>query len=214
MKTLAIIDLGVGNLTSVKQAFESEILKSNLPISAICTNDLNILQTSVAVILPGVGAFDYFMGALRKIDGLENWIKSEISTAKRPFFCICVGMQILMTNGLENNKNTPGLNLVSGAVKKLDLQNNPVPHVGWNDISIAKEHTIIENTFNQNDVYFTHSYHCDVEKSDTEKVLAYTDYEKRFVSAISFGKTIATQFHPEKSGIVGRKMISNFLKTL
>lgn len=196
---ISIIDYGMGNLRSVQKAFEY------LGYQVVITDEYDVINNSSHVILPGVGAFDDAMKALRKRD-LIGTIKKQIKSGK-PFLGICLGMQLLFDKSYENGEHE-GLKIFSGDIVKFNLDNNlKVPHMGWNKIDVKKGNIFDEDLDNQY-VYFVHSYH--VLKESKDIIAIKTNYGYEFTSAIAKDNVYATQFHPEKSGDIGLMMLKKF----
>jgi len=208
---IAIIDLGLSNLYNVKLACDKINLKSKF------ISDNRGIYKSKALILPGVGSFKIAMQRIRELN-LERSIKESVANGK-PFFGICLGMQLLFTTGEESGK-TNGLNIFNGKIKRFDFENlnntrYSVPHVGWNCIKFGKrKKTNILNGIKDNEfMYFVHSYY--VETSDQKIISTKTKYgRKEFCSSVSYKNIFACQFHPERSGTTGIKIYENFKKTL
>lgn len=205
---IAIVDYGVGNLYSLVRAFKY------FDIEAVVTEEASVLEQVDGVILPGVGSFEAGMRGL-KIRGLENKIK-EIAASGKPMLGICLGAQIMLTEGYEFGI-FKGLDIIKGKVVHFPVlaDKEKVPQVGWNTIFPAKNDAwqgTILNSFNKNDqVYFVHSYI--LEPEFREDILALTTYgDYTFCSAIKKGNIYGCQFHSEKSGTVGLKLIGDFIK--
>lgn len=203
MSTL-IIDYGMGNLFSVKYAFEK--CGSDVCISG----DPNDITKADNLVLPGVGTFKDGMKNLKE----RGWIpaiKKAINEEKLPLLGICLGMQLLADKGFEVEE-TEGLGLIAGEVKKFDsmIKDEKIPHVGWNEIEIIKQDPLFEGISNKVDFYFVHSYQF--LPLNNQDVLTQTPYCGNFVSSIGRDNVWGVQFHPEKSQRPGLKLISNFLK--
>lgn len=210
---IAIVDYGLGNLFSVKQACRK------VGVNAVITSSPEDILDAAAVILTGVGAFARAMERLNSL-GLVDVLRSYTSSGK-PLFGICLGMQILMTKSSEFGEH-PGLNIIEGRVNRLKAtvcgnKFLKVPHVGWNkiysaytnDSSIRWKETLLEDMPNGIQMYFVHSYF--VEVADENIVLAKTFYgDNEFCSGIQRGNILAFQFHPECSGEYGLKIYKNF----
>jgi glutamine amidotransferase len=194
----AVVNYGVGNLRNVKRAFEE------LGAEVSITNGLEEILSSDSIIFPGVGAFSK---AMENLSPIANDLKEAINDGK-PVLGICLGLQILFTASQEGGLNQ-GLGLVKGEVVKIDASVK-LPHIGWNTIEIRRENPLVEGIQNNYFMYFAHTY---IPKTaDKEVVIAETDYGTRFPSIIAKGNIFATQFHPEKSGKNGLKILENFVK--
>ena len=203
MKVL-IIDYGMGNVGSVKRAIE-ECGINNVIIS----NEYNDFDDCTHAILPGVGAFPDAIKNLEKF-GLINKIKTLALEDKIPILGICLGMQLLASQSVENSFQK-GLNLIPGSVELFFPKNQErVPHVGWNEIHFQESsHSILNNIHNKSDFYFVHSYHFIPKHS--EHILTQTPYCGNFVSMVKSDNIIGAQFHPEKSSTTGFQLLKNFL---
>jgi len=193
---IAIIDYGAGNLQSVKNALDF------LKVKCKVTNDGEEILAADKVIFPGVGSFGDMMDALEK-KKLVSVIKKVID--EKPFLGICLGLQALF-EGSEESPGVKGLCIFKGNVKKFKTKLK-VPQIGWNNIEIVKKDKLVEG-LDDKFFYFVHSYY--VEPSDKSIVMTRTDYDGKFVSGICKGKTYAFQFHPEKSGSLGLKILERF----
>jgi glutamine amidotransferase len=194
----AIIDYGMGNVASVEKAL------SFLGVSSTVTNDFSKIQSSDCIVLPGVGAFNQGMNNLKRL-GLVKVLNSEIIDKKKPFLGICLGMQLLATTGSEPELCS-GLGWIDGEVLKINDENLPLPHLGWNNLLVKKESFISE--FDQKDFYFIHSYHFKV--LNPLNVIATVDYGGSYVAAVKKDNIFATQFHPEKSQTAGLELLKLF----
>ncbi len=197
---IAIIDYGAGNLRSVAKAV------AKLGYQAEVTSDANKVLKADTAILPGVGAAGDTMDSLQKL-GLVEPVK-QIINEDRPFFGICLGLQVLLTS-TEESGGYDCLNLIPGTVRLLppDLK---VPEMGWNEVRQKMDHPIFEGIPNKSNFYFVHSYYVD--PANKSVIAGETDYGIDFCSMIVKDNLVATQFHPEKSGEIGLRMLSNFLK--
>ncbi|MBM6841977.1 imidazole glycerol phosphate synthase subunit HisH [[Clostridium] spiroforme] len=195
---IVIIDYNVGNLKSVLGAF------SRIGVDAVVSRDKEMIRKADAIVLPGVGTFPVAMENLKKYDLID--ILNERKNAGIPILGICLGMQILFEKGYEVKK-TAGLGFIPGTVEYMDIDEK-VPHMGWNQLHFAKKHPILKYVQENDDVYFVHSYmaHC-----LDEQLIAYTDYGNNKVTAlVSNNNVIGCQFHPEKSGTVGKQILLAF----
>lgn len=195
---IVIIDYNVGNLKSVIGAFD------RIGVKTVVSRDKEVIRQADGIVLPGVGAFPVAMDQLKKYDLID--ILKERKAAGIPILGICLGMQILFEKGYEV-KETEGLGFIPGTVEYMDIEEK-IPHMGWNQLHFAKKHPILKYIHENDDVYFVHSYmaHC-----SSEHLIAYTDYGNTKVTAlVGNGNVIGCQFHPEKSGSVGQKILLAF----
>ncbi len=195
---IAIIDYGAGNIFSVKNALDHQNLESEL------VSDADKIKAADAVILPGVGAFPAAMKMLEK-SGLIGVIKEE--AAKKPFLGICLGMQMIFEKGYEFEE-CDGLGLIGGSVRKMEESELIIPHMGWNKLEKLNDCPILENVGDDEFVYFVHSYkaHC-----DDRNIAAFCEYGGRVPALVYDGKFVyGAQFHPEKSGETGLKILKSF----
>lgn len=206
MAKITIIDYGSGNLQSVLNAFESVAKNCEIKVS----NQINDLKSASHLVLPGVGSFQDCMHGLEK-SCLKEEIMNQITLTKKPFFGICVGMQVLGNFGLENGK-TEGLKLISGKAIKIDDKGAlKIPHMGWNEIIINNgDHPLLDGIVSGEHFYFANSYHFEANIQD--QVIAHVNYGSKISAIISKENIFACQFHPEKSGKSGLKIIKNFSK--
>ncbi len=207
---ISILDYGIGNIKSIKNAFEKSGVTTHL-----VDNTASILQAQ-ALVVPGVGAFSEAVKSLKE----KNMFFSvrEFSKLNKPILGICLGMQLLFDSSTEFG-NTEGLGLISGSVKRLKpkKENFKLPHISWN-VLIPKENkilswknTILENIECDQEVYFLHSF-TSFPKEKTH-ILSETEYGgEKFCSSVKKDNIYGCQFHPEKSGKHGLKIIDNFCK--
>lgn len=194
---IAIVDYGMGNLRSVQKAFEY------LGYDAAITDQTKSLAEASHIVLPGVGAFRDAIAALKQ-KGLDEVIKKEVAKGK-PFLGICLGMQMLFDKSLEDGEYE-GLGLIGGEVVRFETELK-IPHIGWNTLFYNKR-TQLFNGIEDNNFYFVHSYHAaKVAKKDVETTCVY-GYE--FVSSVNRDNVWGVQFHPEKSGDTGLRLLKNF----
>ncbi|MBR1728536.1 MAG: imidazole glycerol phosphate synthase subunit HisH [Selenomonadaceae bacterium] len=199
---IAIIDYGVGNLFSVEKAFAS------IGEEVKVTGSADDLRAADKLVLPGVGAFGDCMKNLEST-GLIPIIKEQVAN-KKNLFGICVGLQILFENS-EESPGVSGLGILKGTIKKINAPQLKIPHMGWNFL-IKNAECRMQNDFlnglDRSYFYFVHSYHAVPE--DKNLIAATTDYGETLTAAIAYENIFATQFHPEKSGDVGLKLLKNF----
>ena len=195
---IALIDYGAGNLTSVKKALAA------VGADAIVPSAPDDLAEASGIIVPGVGHF----GATRRLD--QPWIDAILARVGdgRPLLGICLGMQWLY-EGSDEAPDVPGLGLLSGRCYR--LAGGPglkVPHVGWNALSLQRASALADGVADLAQVYFTHSYVAPV----TGDTLAVTEHGAPFASMVQRGQVAGVQFHPEKSGDVGLRVLRNFVE--
>lgn len=196
---IGIIDYGAGNLFSVKNVLDY------LKVENKITADQEEIRRADALILPGVGAFPDAMRMLRE-KNLTDVIKEE--AGRKPLLGICLGMQILFEKGYEF-KETEGLGLLPGCVKKIDGGTLKIPHMGWNDLKIANECEMTKDIKEEDYVYFVHSFRAD---TPDEIISCYTMYHEKIPALVHRGFVYGAQFHPEKSGETGIQMLKNFTR--
>ena len=193
---ISIVDYKAGNAVNVKNAFEK------LGASASIAQDEKEWEKASAIVFPGVGSFG---AAVKNLGGRVDSLR-ELIAEGTPFLGICLGMQLLMEKS-EESGGIPGLGVVPGTAKRLE-GTLPVPHMGWNKVE-EMDSPLFEG-MDAAYAYFVHSYCCI--PSDAGWIAAKTEYEKQFASAFWKGNVFATQFHPEKSGAAGLKMLQNFIR--
>ena len=195
---IAIIDYGAGNIFSVKNALDYLGLENDL------VSDAESIKSADAVILPGVGAFPAAMEKLGN-SGLIDVIKEEAK--RKPFLGICLGMQMIFEKGYEFEE-CEGLGLIKGSVRFMDEPDLIIPHMGWNKLVKLNDCPLLNGLGDNEYVYFVHSYKA--ECAD-ENVAAYSEYGGRVPALVFNGKFVyGAQFHPEKSGDTGLKILRNF----
>ena len=206
-KNITILDYGSGNILSAMQSF-SRIIKSNELDADICiSGNPESIKHSTHLVLPGQGAFETCINGLKSIPGMLEELNNYTLKQKKPFFGICVGMQLLANNS-EENGNHEGLGWIEGTIRKLPSKNLKMPHMGWNSIKVLNNNFKI--TPKEADYYFVHSYYFDCKHQ--ENILAETNYGINFPSIVCKENIYGFQFHPEKSSDQGLDIIKSFLK--
>lgn len=208
---VAIIDYGSGNLRSAAKAFERAAREAGLEASIEVTGDPDHVRAADRVVLPGVGAFADCRNGLEAVDGLHDALTETVIERARPFFGICVGMQLMASVGREFG-DTPGLDWIAGEVTALAPSdpNLKIPHMGWNDLKMVGRHALFDGVRDGQHAYFVHSYHFVPQNHDD--VWAEVDYGGPVTAAVGRDNLFGTQFHPEKSQALGLTVIANFLK--
>ena len=199
---ITLLDYGAGNVRSVRNA----IRKLGYEVKDVSKPE--DITNAKKLIFPGVGRFGSAMKRLEEdgyVEPLIEYIKSG-----KPFLGICLGLQTLF-EGSEEAPNVKGLGIIKGHIKRFDDAKLSVPHIGWNGIKIKKPSKLFVN-YNNEKLYFVHSYRAVPDESNKDWILTTTDYGGEFISAVQKGNVVAVQFHPEKSGIAGLKILKNFLE--
>ncbi len=210
MRTVAVVDYGMGNLRSVSQAVMHVAAGSGIEVQI--TQRPEEVFAAERVVLPGQGAM---RDCMRELD--DSGLKDAVlhAAANKPLFGVCVGMQMLLDHSEE--QDTPGLGLIPGRVRRFDLegQHQPdgsrykVPQMGWNRVQQAVRHALWQGVPDSAWFYFVHSFYA--EPSDPRHSAGLTDYGARFTAALARDNIFATQFHPEKSAADGLTLYRNFL---
>lgn len=196
---IAILDYGSGNLRSAQRAFETAGRE------VVITSDYQVALNADGLVVPGVGAFAACMEGLIKVSG--DQIVRERIAAGRPTLGICVGMQILFSQGLEHGTHS-GVGIWNATVEKLEA---PIlPHMGWNTVKAGAGSQLFKGV-EEESFYFVHSYSV---KNPVGQVPTLSNYGEDFLAAVEDGAIAATQFHPEKSGDAGLHLIKNWVQTL
>ena len=207
---VAIIDYGSGNLRSAAKAFERAAREADLSADIVVTSDPQALRAADRIVLPGVGAFGDCAAGLRAVPGMEDALNEAVRAQAKPFFGICVGMQLMAERGLEHGKHK-GLGWIGGEVVKIEPADASlkIPHMGWNDLEIIRPHPLLAD-MPATHAYFVHSYAFAV--AEPETLVARVDYGGPVTAMVAKDNMAGTQFHPEKSQALGLALIGNFLK--
>ena len=214
VKTVAIVDYGMGNLRSVSQAVQAAAQGSGWHVAV--TADPDVVHAAARVVLPGQGAMPDCMRELRESGLLESVLEAA---ATKPLFGVCVGMQMLLDHSAEGRTaaGTPGLGLIAGEVIRFDLAGQlapdgsryKVPQMGWNRVRQRRPHPVWGGVPDGEWFYFVHSFYA--RPLDPRHSVGETEYGARFTSAVARDNIFATQFHPEKSADQGLALYRNFL---
>jgi glutamine amidotransferase len=202
---IVIIDYGAGNVESVANALRQVGVGDEIVVSG----KISDIKSAHRLILPGVGAFGDCMNGLNSVEGLLFEIKNQALIEKKPFLGICVGMQVMAVVGYENGQHQ-GLGFIDGRVEKIAAQDGlKIPHMGWNEIKIKSQHPVLSGISDGEHFYFANSYHfvCQNENS----ALAQVEYGSQMNVVVAKNNIVGVQFHPEKSGVAGLKLLKNFL---
>ncbi len=212
--SVAIVDYGSGNLHSAAKAFERAARESGLDQPILVTNDPAAVARADRVVLPGVGAFADCRRGLDAVAGMVEALEQAVRRDGRPFFGICVGMQLLAERGREYEV-TEGLGWIAGEVDRI-VPNDPklkIPHMGWNTLNVARPHKLIDGlTLGPagRHAYFVHSYQ--LKPARRADLVAEADYGGAVTAIVGRDNIVGTQFHPEKSQKLGLALIANFLR--
>ncbi len=211
--SVAIVDYGSGNLHSAAKAFERAARSQPGDGNIVVTRDPETVYRADRIVLPGVGAFADCRAGLDALDGMVEAMTEAVRVKARPFFGICVGMQLMASRGLEK-ETTQGLGWIPGDVEKIAPRDESlkVPHMGWNTLDMLQDHEVLERLPLGDKglhAYFVHSYQLNA--TDESNVLARAEYVGAINAIVGRDTMIGTQFHPEKSQRFGLALIANFL---
>jgi len=212
--TVAIVDYGSGNLHSAAKAFERAAHESGLDQPIVVTRDPQAVASADRVVLPGVGAFADCRRGLDAVDGMVGAIEEAVRRRGRPFFGICVGMQLLAERGREYEV-TEGLGWIAGEVDRIKPNDASlkIPHMGWNTLNVSRQHKLLEGLAlgpQGLHAYFVHSFQ--LKPAQQADLVADADYGGAVTAVVARDNIVGTQFHPEKSQKLGLALIANFLK--
>lgn len=210
---ILILDYGSGNLKSVYNSVKTTLNDSKRNFRILVSSNLEDIRKSDKIILPGVGSFNHCIENLIKKDGVLELLKERVLFNLKPLLGICVGMQMFANFGYENKK-TKGLNFIDGYVKNIkhSIKNNEnvkIPHMGWNTLNFQKHHPILNSISKNAYFYFVHSYYFIIKNRNN--IIATTNYSLEIPSIIKKDNICGFQFHPEKSGKFGLKILNNWL---
>ena len=212
--SVAIVDYGSGNLHSAAKAFERAAHEAGLDQPIVVTRDPQAVASADRVVLPGVGAFADCRRGLDAVDGMVGAIEEAVRRRGRPFFGICVGMQLLAERGREYEV-TEGLGWIAGEVDRIKPSDASlkIPHMGWNTLNVSRQHKLLEGLAlgpQGLHAYFVHSFQ--LKPSQQADLVADADYGGAVTAVVARDNIVGTQFHPEKSQKLGLALIANFLK--
>lgn len=197
---IAVVDYGAGNLVSIEQGLTAS------GAEVVIARDAAAFESADAVVVPGVGAAAPAMDRLRAgglVEPIIEWI-----TADRPFLGVCLGLQLLFEISDEDGARTFGV--LEGRTQRLERAPT-LPHIGWNQVERRRSHALFDGITDGADFYFVHSYAGTPSDVNDEVVLAETEHGERFVSAVARGNLLGVQFHPERSGDDGLRLLANFV---
>jgi imidazole glycerol phosphate synthase glutamine amidotransferase subunit len=197
---IAVVDYGAGNLVSIEQAL------TRVGAAVTVAREAEALRDVDAVVVPGVGAAAPAMARLERrglVDPIRNWIVGD-----RPFLGICLGLQLLFDGSDEDGATTLGV--LPGRTSRLE-DAPTLPHIGWNQVVRTREHPLFDGIADGADMYFVHSFAGVPAADEVGVILARTDHGRPFVSALARGQLLGVQFHPERSGTDGLRLLANFV---
>jgi glutamine amidotransferase len=212
--SVAIVDYGSGNLHSAAKAFERAARESGHSEPITVTRDPDAVARAERIVLPGVGAFADCRRGLEEIPGMLDALNESVRKQGKPFFGICVGMQLMAERGHEHQV-TPGFGWIAGEVKKIAPADPAlkIPHMGWNTLDGVKPHALLEGIplgAQGLHAYFVHSY--EFKTTQPGDLVARTEYGGPLTAVVGRDNMVGSQFHPEKSQKLGLALIANFLK--
>ncbi len=213
-ETIAIIDYGSGNLKSAQKAFQRAAREEDINADILVTSNPEIVQKADRIVLPGVGAFADCKAGLEAVGGMSEALKERVISDAVPFLGICVGMQLMAERGLEKGTHQ-GFGWIKGEVKTITPADPAlkIPHMGWNTLNFTQPHPLLKDIPDGEDglhAYFVHTYHF--ETANPDDLLATADYGGAITAMVGRDNMAGTQFHPEKSQLLGLTLIANFLR--
>lgn len=218
MQRVVIIDYGSGNLHSAAKAFERAAIDGGTPAAIVVSPKPEDIAAADRVVLPGVGAYGDCKRGLDAVPGLLDTLDDVIRRKARPFLGICVGMQLMSERGREFQV-TDGLGWIKGDVRAIETNTVPpakalkIPHMGWNTLNVARPHPLLDGIATGPTglhAYFVHSFH--LAATERRVIVAETEYGGAVTAMVADDNIAGTQFHPEKSQMLGLKLLANFLR--
>lgn len=212
---IAVVDPGSGNLASVRRALERVVAEAGIAAEIAVTTEAADVLAADRVILPGQGAFAACRRGLDALPGMVEALEAAVVTARKPFLGICVGMQLMAERGLEHGV-TPGLGWIGGEIAPMDPRDAagaalPLPQMGWNALVMdAPAHPLLAGVAPGAHAYFVHSYALSGGRAD--ECLASAEYGGKVPAIVGRDNLAGTQFHVEKSSLVGLRILANFLR--
>jgi glutamine amidotransferase len=197
---IAVVDYGAGNLVSIEQGLTAS------GADVAIARDASTFASADAVVVPGVGAAAPAMDRLRAaglVEPILDWIAAD-----RPFLGVCLGLQLLFESSDEDGARTFGV--IPGRTQRLE-DAPTLPHIGWNQVERRRSHPLFDGIADGADFYFVHSYAGTPADTNEDAILAETEHGGRFVSAVARGNLLGVQFHPERSGDDGLRLLANFV---
>jgi len=208
---VVVIDYGSGNLRSAQKALGFAAREAGIAAEIVISADADAVRQADRIVLPGQGAFGDCIRGLNAVPGMREALEEAVTKGGRPFFGICVGMQLMAERGLEHGTHA-GLGWIPGDVIALDPADPAlkIPHMGWNELVLdAVAHPVLAGLTRGCHAYFVHSYH--LAAGDPAHLLAHTDYGGAVTAVVGRDTMVGTQFHAEKSQATGLTMLRNFL---
>ena len=211
---IAVVDPGSGNLASVRRALERVVREAGVAAEIAVTTDADGVRAADRIILPGQGAFAACRRGLDALPGMVEALTEQVITKGKPFLGICVGMQLMAERGLEHGV-TPGLGWIAGEIAPMDPRDAlgaalPLPQMGWNALRLAAPaHPLLAGVAEGGHAYFVHSYA--LSGGHAGQLLAAAEYGGTIPAMVGRDNLAGTQFHAEKSGAVGLRILANFL---
>lgn len=212
--TIALIDYGAGNLRSAVKGLERVAGEIGYRGDVVLTRDADVVRKADRVVLPGDGAFPFCRNGLAAIPGMDEALDEFVNQRGKPFLGICVGMQLLASEGLEHEV-TAGFGWIPGTVRPIEPADRhlKVPHMGWNTMESINPHPVLDGIRLGDGglhAYFLHSYYFDV--ADRADLVTTSTYGAPLTAIVARGNVVGTQFHPEKSQALGLRLLANFLR--